>query len=115
MIKHSKRYLLSYVLIVGGMVTIFSSLPTAFLPDEDQGILFSQVMLPAGSTTEQTLEVVKKVENHYLEEQSEAVASIFTVTGFSFAGSGQNSAIGFVRIREERRSNGGQYPHVVAV
>jgi len=99
MIKHSKRYLLSYVLIVGGMITIFSSLPTAFLPDEDQGILFSQVMLPAGSTTEQTLEVVKKVENHYLEDQSEAVASIFTVTGFSFAGSGQNSAIGFVSLK----------------
>ena len=77
MIKHSKRYLLSYALIVGGMVAIFSSLPTAFLPDEDQGILFSQVMLPAGSTTEQTLEVVKKVENHYLEDQSEAVSFNF--------------------------------------
>ena len=99
MIKHSKRYLLSYALIVGGMVAIFSSLPTAFLPDEDQGILFNQVMLPAGSTTEQTLEVVKKVENHYLEDQSEAVSSIFTVTGFSFAGSGQNSAIGFVSLK----------------
>lgn len=99
MIKHSKRYLLSYALIVGGMVAIFSNLPTAFLPDEDQGILFNQVMLPAGSTTEQTLEVVKKVENHYLEDQSEAVSSIFTVTGFSFAGSGQNSAIGFVSLK----------------
>lgn len=99
MIRLSKRYLLCYGLIVAGMVYIFSSLPTAFLPDEDQGILFSQVMLPAGSTTEQTLEVVKKVENHYLEEQSEAVASIFTVTGFSFAGSGQNSAIGFVSLK----------------
>ena len=99
MIKHSKRYLLSYALIVAGMVAIFSSLPTAFLPDEDQGILFNQVMLPAGSTTEQTLEVVKKVENHYLEDQSEAVSSIFTVTGFSFAGSGQNSAIGFVSLK----------------
>ncbi|WP_213609556.1 efflux RND transporter permease subunit [Pseudoalteromonas sp.] len=99
MIKHSKRYLLSYVLIVGGMVTIFSSLPTAFLPDEDQGILFTQVMLPAGATSEQTLEVVKKVENHYLEDQSEAVRSVFSVIGFSFAGSGQNSAIGFVGLK----------------
>jgi len=43
--------------------------------------------------------VVKKVENHYLEDQSEAVSSIFTVTGFSFAGSGQNSAIGFVSLK----------------
>ncbi|XQF94406.1 efflux RND transporter permease subunit (plasmid) [Pseudoalteromonas espejiana] len=60
MIRLSKRYLLCYGLIVAGMVYIFSGLPTAFLPDEDQGILFNQVSLPAGSTTEETLEVVKK-------------------------------------------------------
>lgn len=99
MIKHAKRYLVIYFLIVGGMAYVFSNLPTAFLPDEDQGILFNQVSLPAGSTTEQTLEVVKKVENHYMNEQSEAVNGIFTVTGFSFAGSGQNSAIGFVNLK----------------
>lgn len=99
MIKHAKRYLVIYFLIVSGMAYVFSNLPTAFLPDEDQGILFNQVSLPAGSTTEQTLEVVKKVENHYLNEQSEAVNGIFTVTGFSFAGSGQNSAIGFVNLK----------------
>ncbi|KAA1153785.1 efflux RND transporter permease subunit [Pseudoalteromonas sp. FUC4] len=99
MINHSKRYLLIYAVIVGGMVYVFSHLPTAFLPDEDQGILFNQVSLPAGSTTQQTLEVVKKVENHFLNEQSEAVNGIFTVTGFSFAGSGQNSAIAFVNLK----------------
>ncbi|MGB2740376.1 MAG: efflux RND transporter permease subunit [Cognaticolwellia sp.] len=99
MIKHSKRYLLIYAVIVGGMVYVFSNLPTAFLPDEDQGILFNQVSLPAGSTTQQTLEVVKKVENHFLNDQSEAVNGIFTVTGFSFAGSGQNSAIAFVNLK----------------
>ena len=99
MIKHSKRYLLCYGLIVGGMVYIFSQLPSAFLPDEDQGILFNQVSLPAGATTEQTLKVVEKMEHHFLEDQSEAVKSIFTVTGFSFAGSGQNAAIGFVGLK----------------
>ncbi|WP_166420022.1 efflux RND transporter permease subunit [Pseudoalteromonas sp. Z1A8] len=99
MINHSKRYLLIYAVIVGGMVYVFSHLPTAFLPDEDQGILFNQVSLPAGSTTQQTLEVVKKVENHFLNDQSEAVNGIFTVTGFSFAGSGQNSAIAFVNLK----------------
>ena len=70
MISQSKRYLLIYGVLVGGMVYVFSSLPTAFLPDEDQGILFNQVMLPAGSTIEQTLGVVEKVENHYLNDSS---------------------------------------------
>lgn len=108
MLKHSKRYLLIYVCIVGGMVYIFSHLPTAFLPDEDQGILFNQVSLPAGSTSEQTLEVVKKIEDHYLNQQSDAVKSIFAVTGFSFAGSGQNAALGFVGLKpwDERQDPG---------
>ena len=99
MIKQSKRYLLCYGLIVGGMVFIFTQLPSAFLPDEDQGILFNQISLPAGATTEQTLKVVEKMEKHYLEDQSEAVRSVFSVTGFSFAGSGQNAAIGFVGLK----------------
>lgn len=108
MINHSKRYLLIYAVIVGGMVYVFSHLPTAFLPDEDQGILFNQVSLPAGSTTQQTLDVVKKVESHYLNDQSDAVNGIFTVTGFSFAGSGQNSAIAFVNFKhwDERQGDG---------
>ena len=108
MISQSKRYLLIYGVLVGGMVYVFSSLPTAFLPDEDQGILFNQVSLPAGSTTEETLEVVKKVEKHFLNDQSDAVNGIFTVTGFSFAGSGQNSAIAFVNFKhwDERQGEG---------
>ncbi|WP_448213498.1 efflux RND transporter permease subunit [Colwellia sp. MEBiC06753] len=99
MINQSKRYLLCYGLIVGGMIYIFTQLPSAFLPDEDQGLLFNQVTLPAGATAGQTLEVVKKIEHHFLEDQGEAVGSIFTVTGFSFAGSGQNAAIGFVNLK----------------
>ena len=99
MITHSKRYLLCYGLIVGGMIFIFSQLPSAFLPDEDQGILFNQISLPAGATTEQTLKVVEKMEKHFLEDQSEAIRSVFSVTGFSFAGSGQNAAIGFVGLK----------------
>ena len=107
MLDQSKRYLLIYGFIVGGMVYIFSSLPTAFLPDEDQGILFTQIALPAGSTSQQTLGVVKKVENYYLNEQSDAVNGIFSVTGFSFAGSGQNAAIGFINLKhwDERQSD----------
>jgi multidrug efflux pump len=99
MIAQCKRYLLVYGVILGGLLYVFSQLPSAFLPDEDQGILFNQVVLPAGSTTEQTLGVVEKMEQHFLVDQQEAVKSIFTVAGFSFAGSGQNAAIGFVNLK----------------
>ncbi|MBS0357293.1 MAG: efflux RND transporter permease subunit [Proteobacteria bacterium] len=100
MLGSSKRYLVIYALIVVGMGALFLRLPTAFLPEEDQGFLMSQVILPAGSTAESTLAVMEKVEHHFMEDQKEAVESIFTVTGFSFAGSGQNNGIAFINLKD---------------
>ncbi|MBS0349055.1 MAG: efflux RND transporter permease subunit [Proteobacteria bacterium] len=100
MLGSSKRYLVIYGLIVIGMGALFLRLPTAFLPEEDQGFLMSQVILPAGSTAESTLAVMEKVEHHFMEDQKEAVDSIFTVTGFSFAGSGQNNGIAFINLKD---------------
>jgi len=100
LIARDKRTLVLYGLIVAAMVALFMRLPSAFLPAEDQGILFTQVTLPAGATTERTLGVVKQVEKHFLENESESVGSIFTVTGFSFGGRGQNAAIGFVSLKD---------------
>ncbi len=88
-----------YALLVVAMGVLFMRLPTAFLPDEDQGVMFTQVQLPAGSTQEQTLEVMKKVERHYLDNETNAVQSLFAVTGFSFAGRGQNMGMAFVRLK----------------
>jgi len=100
MLGQRRRYLVIYGLIVVGMAALFMRLPTSFLPEEDQGFLLSQVTLPAGATSERTLEVVKQLENHFLVDQKEAVRSVMTVTGFSFAGRGQNAAIGFVNLRD---------------
>lgn len=103
-VKHilarSARYTVIYLLIVGLMSFLLLRLPTSFLPDEDQGILFTLVQLPAGATQERTLEVMKKLEHHYLEEQKEAVKSLFTVSGFSFSGLGQNMGMAFVQLRD---------------
>ncbi|HAI25477.1 MAG TPA: hydrophobe/amphiphile efflux-1 family RND transporter, partial [Alcanivorax sp.] len=94
------RYLLIYVAIVGVLAFAFMRLPSAFLPEEDQGIMLTQVQLPVGSTQGQTIEVLKKMENYFLNEEEDAVESIFTVAGFSFAGRGQNSGIAFVRLKD---------------
>jgi multidrug efflux pump len=94
------RYLVVYGAIVTAMVLFFLRMPTAFLPDEDQGMLFSMVQLPVGATQERTLEVLKDVENHFLGDQKEAVESLFTVAGFSFAGNGQNMGLAFVKLKD---------------
>ncbi len=94
------RYIIIYFLIVAGIGYLFMKLPKSYLPDEDQGILFVQAMLPPGSTQEQTLKVVEKIQKHFLEDQKEAVESCFAVAGFSFAGRGQNAGLAFVKLRD---------------
>ncbi|MEQ5775024.1 efflux RND transporter permease subunit [Thalassospira sp. NFXS8] len=94
------RYLVVYVGLVGGLGYLFTQLPSSFLPDEDQGIMFSMVQLPAGATQERTIGVLKKVEDHFLNDEKENVNGIFTVAGFSFAGSGQNAGIAFVSLKD---------------
>ncbi|NMG77529.1 efflux RND transporter permease subunit [Aromatoleum diolicum] len=107
-LARSVRFLAIYVAIVAVLGLLFLRMPTSFLPEEDQGFMFNQVMLPAGATQERTLEVLKKVERHFLETEKDTVKSLFTVAGFSFGGSGQNMGIGFVNLKpwDERQGPG---------
>src|SRR4051812_1814954 len=100
MIRRPGRYLVIYLLIVIGLGVLFVRLPSAFLPNEDQGILITQVSLPAGSSMERTLESVKAMEHHFLVDEKDTVNGLFTVTGFSFSGRGQNTAIGFANLKD---------------
>ena len=94
------RYLVIYLLIVVALVFLFQRMPTAYLPNEDQGIMYIQAMLPTGSTLEQTKQVLDGVRSHFLEEEKEAVASCFTVAGRGFSGAGQNVGLGFVKLKD---------------
>ena len=94
------RYLLIYVVIVGVLGVLFLRLPTSFLPNEDQGIMFAQVTAPANASQERTVDVLKKIEAHFLGPEGENVRGLFTVAGFSFSGSGQNAGIAFINLRD---------------
>ncbi|MBN1930046.1 MAG: efflux RND transporter permease subunit [Desulfobacterales bacterium] len=94
------RYLFLFVLIVGAMGYLFQRMPTSYIPDEDQGILMVQAMLPSGSSLEQTEAVINKVRDYFLENEKEGVESLITVAGVSFGGQGQNMAFGFVKLRD---------------
>ncbi|WP_321390346.1 efflux RND transporter permease subunit [uncultured Desulfuromusa sp.] len=96
----SIKFFLVYLIIIGGLVFMFKQLPTAFLPDEDQGIMMLMIQAPPGATLERTRESAKKVEEYFLTQEAENVDSIFTATGFSFAGQGQNVGLGFVRLKD---------------
>ncbi len=105
-LAHKTRYVLAFVLIVGAMGVLFRRMPTAYLPDEDQGILMVQVMLPANSTLEQTEGIMAQVKAYFDEQEKDAVASVMTVAGMNFAGRGQNAGMAFVRLKDWELRNG---------
>ncbi|MRV74938.1 efflux RND transporter permease subunit [Duganella sp. FT92W] len=100
MLRRGGRSMALYAVLVAVLAVLFARLPSSFLPEEDQGVLFAQVQLPAGATQQRTLKVIEQVEQHFLEGEKANVASIFTVAGFSFGGNGQNTGIAFVRLKD---------------
>ncbi len=99
-LKRTGRFGLIYLLLIGGMVFLFSQLPTSFLPEEDQGVFFTMVQLPTGATQERTQKILDQVRDHYFTEEKSNVKSVLTVAGFSFAGTGQNMGIAFVQLKD---------------
>jgi len=99
-LKRTGRFSLIYLLLIGGMVFLFTKLPTSFLPEEDQGVFLTMVQLPTGATQERTQAVLNRVRDHYLIEEQANVKSAFTVAGFSFAGAGQNMGMVFAQLRD---------------
>ncbi|MCX7946233.1 MAG: multidrug efflux RND transporter permease subunit [Hydrogenophilus sp.] len=91
------RWLLWYGAIAAAAGWLFVRLPTAFLPDEDQGYIVTVVQLPAGATRERTEGVLAEVERFFLAQPE--VARVVGVLGFSFFGRGQNTALAFVPLK----------------
>ncbi len=96
----SGRWMAIYAAILVAMGLLFIRLPSAFLPEEDQGIMMTLVQLPAGATEEKTQAVLTQVRDYYLKNEKEAVQSVFTISGFSFAGAGQNAGMAFTRLKD---------------
>ncbi|MFZ4214109.1 efflux RND transporter permease subunit, partial [Pantoea endophytica] len=89
-----------YLAIIGVMAFLFIRLPTSFLPLDDRGVFLTQVQLPAGSTLQQTSNVVAKVENYYMTQEKDNVVSVFSTIGAGPGGNGQNVARLFVRLKD---------------
>ena len=99
-IRRPLRMMLIYAAIGAAMVFLFLRTPTGFLPDEDQGIMFALIQGPTGATQERTDAVIDQIQHYFAENESENVDSFFGVSGFSFAGSGQNMGIAFLRLKD---------------
>jgi HAE1 family hydrophobic/amphiphilic exporter-1 len=94
------RYVFVYLIIVIGLGYLFVRMPTGYLPEEDQGIIMAQLMLPTGSTLEQTRAVADTVQNYFLGREKDSVESGMTIIGIGFSGRAQNNGMVFVKLKD---------------
>jgi multidrug efflux pump len=98
MIRKTGRYMIVFAVIVACVGLLYSRLPSAFLPQEDQGYIVTNIQLPPGASTNRTMEVIEQVEQYFLKQPG--VERIVAVAGFSFSGQGQNAALAFVPLKD---------------
>ena len=104
MVGHSlsrkKRYLIVFLVIITVMGALWIRMPKGYLPDEDQGFLLAQVIMPTGATLEQTGEITKQIEKYFRENEKEAVEMVMTITGIGFSGRAQNNGMVWIRLKD---------------
>ncbi|MGB3741912.1 MAG: efflux RND transporter permease subunit [Castellaniella sp.] len=105
-LKRSARLMIVFAVLVIALVWMYTRLPTSFLPEEDQGYVIANIELPSGSTSNRTIDVIKQVEQYFMNLPQ--VANVIAVQGFSFNGNGLNAAIAFVPLKDfsERKGPG---------
>lgn len=92
------RMMALYTALCAALTLGMHTLPSSFLPEEDQGYFMTSIQLPTGATAERTLNVVKAFEQHAASRP--ALDSNLVVQGFSFAGSGPNTAMAFTMLKD---------------
>jgi multidrug efflux pump len=99
-LRRPARMMLVYVALLGALGYSVLRLPGGFLPNEDQGNAFVQVILPPGATADRTQRPLDDVTRYLREEEGHVVASVFAINGFAFSGRGQNLGLGFLNMRD---------------
>ena len=98
------------VLFVGTLwatYSVFQMVPTAFVPNEDEGYFICVVQAPAGASLEYTSDIARKAERILYSEGD--IASAFAVMGFSFSGAAPNNGLIFVRLKDYADREGAEH------
>ncbi|MNY93492.1 Multidrug resistance protein MexB [compost metagenome] len=98
LLKHVFTVMIVFVVLTGFLLFAFKSIPTAFLPEEDQGSFLTSFQLPADASQERTLAIVKSFEEHL--KGRESIKENVSVLGFGFSGSGNNTALAFTNLKD---------------
>ncbi len=88
--------LLLFVVALGATGLIYRTVPGAFVPAEDEGYFITIVQAPSGASIEYTTNIMKQAEAIYTKQPE--IVGVFSVAGFSFAGSASNGGLMFCRL-----------------
>lgn len=114
-LKRSGRFVIVYLLLLPVIGWMFKSIPSSFLPNEDQGNFMVMVQLPPGASLERSQKVMDEVTHYFETEEKSTVESVFTVSGFSFVGQAQNAGMAFVGLKDwsERTAPGADVNSII--
>ncbi|MEO8465026.1 MAG: efflux RND transporter permease subunit [Gammaproteobacteria bacterium] len=114
-LRRPVRMLVLYGGLIAVVAFVYARLPTSFFPDEDTGILYGQVQAPPGASKERTWQSLDAMQDYFLNKESDAVDEVLTVVGFNFAGTGQNSGLAFIKLKDwSERSKASQSVNALA-
>jgi multidrug efflux pump len=92
--------LVGYGALVAVLVALLWSLPSSFLPVEDQGRAQIQFTLPPGATLARTEAAARAIEDYFASSDTKGVDGLYTVAGQGGGGgSGQNAGRGFILMK----------------
>lgn len=102
--KKSMRIVALLGVVLLGVVLLGKKIPLGFIPEEDQGYVLVNIVLPPASSLQRTNEVSKKVDSFLKDEES--ILSYTTINGYSALTSSfqPNNAFVFISLKpwEER-------------
>ncbi len=108
--RRPKMLVVLYGILVALVVFGFTHLPSSFMPEEDQGVLLITGQTPPSATAVRTDKMLKRASEVVLEQEKDTVDSLQLVRGFSFGGTGENMALGFVQLKDwDVRKKASQY------
>ena len=93
-----------FVAGLGASYFLLRTVPTGFVPDEDQGYFMVIIQAPPGASLEYTKGIGAKISD-VMKDVNEA-SGTFAVTGFSFSGTAPNKGIVFVTLKPYRNRQG---------
>ena len=104
---------LVFVALLGATYFVYTSVPSGFVPDEDQGYIMVLIQAPPGASLDYTMGIVRQIEQ-IMTKMPES-KQMFAAGGFGFTGSAPNQGILFAQLKDFKDRKGDQHAAKVLV